>query len=133
MTTLSDIIQQEIKKRKEKTFILIRENKIKIRSIYMHNNYLMIRLRKANKLWKIKTTNSFLMVLKIFVNFRLTSQNFNKIKTTSQHKDKSISTQDTSSRKTGYGTGVHSSTKKGSEFYEPEKVNLFSVLLSKLK
>jgi len=46
---LLDIIQLEIKKRKEKTFILIRGNKIKIRLIYMHKSYLMIILKEANK------------------------------------------------------------------------------------
>jgi len=47
---LLDITQLEIKKRKEKTFILIRGNKIKIRLIYMQKNYLMNKLQGANKL-----------------------------------------------------------------------------------
>lgn len=62
---LLDITQLETKKRKEKTFILIRGNKIKIRLIYMQKNYLMNKLQEANKLWKIRIINTFLRVSKM--------------------------------------------------------------------
>jgi hypothetical protein len=61
---LLDITQLEIRKRKEKIFILMRGNKIKIRSKYTQKNYLMSELHKANKLWKIRIINTFLKVSK---------------------------------------------------------------------